>query len=48
MNAQEARLKELEAKLAELTSRLLGLRPLPFVLQDAAAGPADLALAEPA
>jgi hypothetical protein len=48
INAQETRIKEMEAKLAELTARLLGLRPLPFAAQQAAAAPAGVTLAEPA
>jgi hypothetical protein len=48
INAQETRIKEMEVKLAELTARLLGLRPLPFAAQQAAAAPAGIALAEPA
>lgn len=48
INDQDNRLKELEYKLDELTSRLLDLQPLPAALHQAPVAPAGLALAETA
>ena len=48
INDQDNRLKELEYKLDELTSRLLDLQPLPAASHQAAVAPAGLALAQTA